>query len=106
MPLVNGNALPTGNLRGEDHGATVSLILDHSEPGQGPRLHRHPYDETWVVIEGNLTFQAGDQQLEAGPGAIVIVPPDTPHKFINHGPGRSHLVCIHASPRFVTEWLE
>ncbi len=106
MPVINTGDLPNGNLKGEDHGATISVILDHSEPGHGPRLHKHPYDETWVVIDGNITFQAGEGQLEAGPGDLVIVPPQTPHKFTNNGPGRANLVCIHASPRFVTEWLE
>jgi mannose-6-phosphate isomerase-like protein (cupin superfamily) len=106
MPVINESSLPTGNLRGADHGATISLILDHSEPGHGPRLHVHPYDETWVVIDGNVTFQAGEEQLQAGPGDIVIVPPDTPHKFTNSGSERSHLVCIHANPTFQTEWLE
>jgi quercetin dioxygenase-like cupin family protein len=106
MPLITRDALQDGNLRGEDHGATVSLILDESGPGGGPRLHRHPYDETWVVIEGSLTFQAGDERFAAGPGDIVVVPPDTPHRFTNDGPGTSRLVCIHAHPTFDTEWLE
>jgi mannose-6-phosphate isomerase-like protein (cupin superfamily) len=106
MPLITNDTLPTGNLEGEDHGATISLILDETEPGNGPRLHRHPYDETWVVIDGHLTFHAGDEQLAAGRGDIVIVPPDTPHKFTNDGPGPSKLVCIHANPTFETEWLE
>ncbi len=106
MPVIPAASLPTGNLEGEEHGATVSLILDESDPGHGPRLHRHPYDETWVVVEGCLTFQSGAERLAAGPGDIVIVPPGTPHKFTNDGPGRSRLVCIHANPTFVTEWLE
>lgn len=106
MPAINASSLPSGNLLGIDNGATISLIFDHSEPGHGPRLHKHTYDETWVVIEGHLTFQAGDERIDAGPGDIVIVPPEVPHKFINDGPGRSNIVCIHASPRFVTEWLE
>lgn len=106
MPLIKADALPTGNLKGSEHGATTSLIIDHSEPGQGPRLHRHPYDETWVVIDGNLTFQAGDEHFEAAPGDVVVVPPGTPHKFTNQGPKRANLVCIHASPTFETEWLE
>jgi mannose-6-phosphate isomerase-like protein (cupin superfamily) len=106
MPLIKAAALPTGNLKGVDYGATISLILDRSEPDHGPRLHRHPYDETWVVIDGDLSFQAGDELLDVGPGDIVIVPPDMPHKFTNRGPEPANLVCIHASPTFETEWLE
>jgi mannose-6-phosphate isomerase-like protein (cupin superfamily) len=106
MPLIKAGTLPTGNLVGAEHGATISLILDESEPGHGPRLHRHPYDETWVVVEGTLTFRAGDERLSAGPGDIVLVPPGMPHGFTNDGAGRSKLVCIHSSPRMITDWLE
>jgi len=106
MPIINASSLGTGDLRGVDYGATISLILDHSQPGQGPRLHRHPYDETWVVQEGNLTFQLGEECHQVGPGDIVIAPPSVPHKFTNDGPGPSSLVCIHANPTMVTEWLE
>ena len=106
MPVINAGTLETGNLKGEEHGATISLILDESSPGQGPRLHRHPYDETWVVQEGILTFQLGEEQVKGRTGDIVIVPPGVPHKFTNDGPGRSKLVCIHANPTMVTEWLE
>jgi quercetin dioxygenase-like cupin family protein len=106
MPIINSSTLGTGNLKGIDHGASISLILDRTKPGQGPRLHRHPYDETWVVQEGNLTFQLGDERFKTGPGDIVIAPPGVPHKFVNDGPGPSNLVCIHANPTMVTEWLE
>ena len=106
MPSVKAADLENAHLIGADHGATISLILDRSEPGDGPRLHRHPYDETWVVVEGNVTFQAGGGLDGAVAGDVVIVPADTPHKFTNDGPGRSNMVCIHASPTFQTEWLE
>jgi mannose-6-phosphate isomerase-like protein (cupin superfamily) len=106
VPIITAADRGDANIRGEEHGATVSLILDESEPGQGPRLHRHPYDETWVVQEGQITLQLGDEQFQAGPGDIAIVPRGVPHKFTNTGTGRSKLVCIHASPRFVGEWLE
>jgi quercetin dioxygenase-like cupin family protein len=106
MPIIPAGALEGTNLRGADHGATISLILDDSEPGHGPRLHRHPYDETWVVQDGNLTFQLADQRFQVRAGDVVIAPPGVPHKFTNDGPQRSKLVCIHASPTFSTEWLE
>ncbi len=106
MAVIKAHLIPNGNVEGAAHGATTSLILDNSEPGHGPRLHRHPYDETWFVQEGNVTFQAGGDREHAGPGDVVIVPPGVPHKFTNDGPGRSRLVCVHASPTFITEWLE
>ena len=102
MPIIKN----ASSFKGEENGATISLILDHSDSGQGPRLHRHPYDETWVVIEGNLTFQLGDERHNVGPGDVVIAPPGAAHKFTNDGPARSHLVCIHANPTSITEWLE
>lgn len=106
MPVINASRLETGNLKGAEHGATICLILDHSQPGHGPRLHRHPYDETWVVQEGQLTFQLGEDRIHAGPDDIVIAPPGVPHKFTNTGPAPSNLVCIHANPTMITEWLE
>lgn len=106
MPILATSQTGTERIEGAEHGATISLILDHSDPGKGPRLHRHPYDETWVVVEGNVAFQAGDEHLTAGAGDVVIAPAGSPHKFTNQGPGRSRLVCIHASPTVVGEWLE
>jgi mannose-6-phosphate isomerase-like protein (cupin superfamily) len=106
MPLIPAHDRIGSTVKGEDHGVSISLIIDESEPGQGPRLHRHAYDETWVIQEGNVTFQAGEERLHAGPGDIAMIPPGVPHKFTNDGPGRSRIVCIHASPRIVGEWLE
>jgi mannose-6-phosphate isomerase-like protein (cupin superfamily) len=96
----------TVELEGEPYGAGISVILVDNEPGQGPALHRHPYPETWVVRSGRALITAGDEETEAGPGDFVVVEPGTPHGFRNLGPGRLEIVCIHASGRFVTEWLD
>lgn len=106
MPLIHPSDRKDSTVRGEDHGASISLIIDESDPGQGPRLHRHDYDETWVIQEGNISFQVGEERLQAGPGDVAVIPPGVPHKFTNDGPGRSRIVCIHASPRIIGEWLE
>src|SRR5919201_5917830 len=89
MPVIKAEARKGDSIAGGEYGATISVILDDSEPGRGPRLHRHPYDETWVVQQGNLTFQLGEEQFAVGPGDIVIAPPGAPHKFTNDGPGQS-----------------
>jgi len=80
LGIIKAEAREGRSIEGVEHGASVSLILDESKPGEGPRLHRHPYDETWVVYEGNLTFQLGDIRHQVGPGDIVVAPPGTPHR--------------------------
>jgi len=35
------------------------LIVVDARPDGGPRLHRHPYEEVFVVQEGTATFTAG-----------------------------------------------
>ena len=87
-------------------GAGVSLIVVDAPPGSGPKLHRHPYEEVFVVQEGTATFTAGDETIEVKGGQVVVVPAGVAHKFVNSGTGRLRQVDIHASERFVTEWLE
>ncbi|MDQ3793571.1 MAG: cupin domain-containing protein [Actinomycetota bacterium] len=92
--------------QGYRHGAGVSFIVVDAPPGGGPRLHRHPYEEVFVVQEGSATFTAGEETVEVKGGQVVVVPAGVPHKFVNSGTGRLRQVDIHASERFVTEWLD
>jgi mannose-6-phosphate isomerase-like protein (cupin superfamily) len=99
---------PNRTLRfeGEGYGSGVSLFLVDNEPDEGPGLHRHPYSETWIVGSGRARFTADGQDLEAGDGDILVVGPDSPHKFVNLGPGRLDLICVHDSPAIIQEELE
>ena len=56
--------------------------------------------------QGSVTFTAGDETIEATGGQVVVVPAGVAHKFTNSGTGRLRQVDMHASERFVTEWLE
>ncbi len=109
--VVSVDALPAGGASrefvGADHGDTsVSLILVDAPPGSGPSLHRHPYEEIFVVQEGEATFTAGDVERVVRAGEIVVVPAGVPHAFVNSGGGPLRQIDIHASPRYVTEWLD
>ncbi|MBO0826266.1 MAG: cupin domain-containing protein [Streptosporangiales bacterium] len=95
------------NTEGKPYGAGISIILESTdEPGSGPRLHKHPYPETFVIRRGRAVFTVGTEELEAHAGQILVVPADTPHKFRTLGPERFESVNIHANDEFVTEWLE
>jgi quercetin dioxygenase-like cupin family protein len=90
---------------GADHGAPVSFFLIHSQPGDGPELHRHPYSETFVIEEGQATFTVGDDTIEAHAGDILVAPANVPHAFVNSGSGVLRSVNIHPVPEMETVWL-
>ena len=100
------NARGTVTFEGGDHGSEVSFFHVNNDPGEGPDLHRHPYSETWIVRSGSARFTADGVDTDAGPGDVLVVGAETPHKFKNSGTGRLELICIHASPRMIQEELE
>jgi mannose-6-phosphate isomerase-like protein (cupin superfamily) len=91
---------------GEEIGARVSVIAVHASPGAGPRLHRHPYEEVFVVLDGEATFTLGDHERVVRGGEVVVAPAGVPHAFTNTGSTPLRQVDVHVSPRFETEWLD
>jgi quercetin dioxygenase-like cupin family protein len=91
---------------GDDHGAGISFLLVDAPPGRGPGLHTHAYEEIVIVQEGTATFTAGEEQREVAAGDVVVIPPNTPHRFVNSGDGPLRQIDIHVNSRFVTEWLD
>ena len=91
---------------GAEHGdLPFSVILVHSRPGVGPKLHRHPYAEVFVVESGEATFHIGDDEIVVEGGHVVVSPPGEAHGFTNTGEGELRLTAIHGAGRFDTEWL-
>ena len=102
-PRTGGSPL----FEGADHGgAAVSFFMVDAAPGEGPRLHRHPYDEVFLVHEGEATFTVGDESIQAHRGQVVMGPRQVPHKFRNSGLGRLRMTTIHPSQRVIMEWRE
>lgn len=101
------NSRNASEFEGYLHGDTgVSFILVDMQPGEGVRLHTHPYQEIFIIQEGMATYTVGTATLEARAGQIIIAPADTPHKFVNSGEGPLRQVDIHLSKCFITRWLE
>ncbi|PYK77652.1 MAG: cupin domain-containing protein [Verrucomicrobia bacterium] len=86
---------------GQRQGAPFSTYIVTAKPGQGPPLHKHPYVEVAFVIEGSARITVGDEEREVQAGGIAVIPPNTPHRFVNSGDGILRQIDIHASPNFI-----
>ena len=96
-----------GVIPGLDLGGPVTVLAyGTDEVGVGPRLHVHPYDETFIVIAGNARFTVGDAIVDATAGDVVLGPAGVPHKFENRGPDRLQTIDIHHSPTWIQTDLE
>ena len=109
--VLNRDELPydgnTYEFEGTRHQDTeVSFIWVDMPPGGSVRLHKHPYEEIFIIQEGEATITVGDTTLQAHAGQIIIVPAKVPHKFRNTSDTQLRQVDIHTSKKFITIWLE
>ena len=79
------------------HHTHVSFIWVDMPPDGTIRLHKHPYEEIFIIQEGLATFTVDSVMLEAGAGQIIIVPADMPYKFMNAGDKQLKQIDIHVS---------
>jgi len=110
ITLLNQSELPldvvTRDFVGEQHGGVaVSVLFVDAGPGQGPRLHRHPYVELLIILEGTALVDDGESKAEVHGGQMAVVDANQPHGFVNSGDGRLKQIDIHLSPKLITEWL-
>ena len=88
---------------GGDHGSQVSSFISRNPPGTGATLHHHPYDETFVVLDGTVTFHVDGEDHVVDGGNVVVVPAGAVHGFTASGEGNMLQVSIHPSPRVIQE---
>lgn len=104
--------LGTGEVLSDRPGLRVALLVDVEEiaivdvtsaPGGSaptPPLHVHErHVESFYVIAGELAFTAGGEELVAGAGAWVQVPPNVPHTFAPAGSEPARYVNVHTPSR-------
>jgi mannose-6-phosphate isomerase-like protein (cupin superfamily) len=110
MSFLNLQQLPFVGMSyefiGEKEGAPISAYIVNAQPGQGPPLHTHPYVEVAFVIEGWATMTVGNEQRNVKAGEIVVIPVNTPHRFVNSGDTVLRQIDVHASPQFIQTNLE
>jgi quercetin dioxygenase-like cupin family protein len=81
-------------LSGKDTAERFCLIDMHVPPGGGPPPHRHDFEESFVVLEGEIEtiFRGAKSVVTAG--KTIHIPANAPHQFRNASEKPARLLCI------------
>jgi quercetin dioxygenase-like cupin family protein len=81
-------------LSGKDTNGRYCLIDMHVPPGGGPAPHRHDFEESFTILEGEIetTFRGEKGIVRAG--ETVNIPANAPHEFHNKSEKAVRLLCI------------
>jgi mannose-6-phosphate isomerase-like protein (cupin superfamily) len=70
-------------------------------PGRELEPHtQNGEDDAFYIVEGEMTFMLGEDQVPAPPGTFVLVPPGIEHGFRNEGAIPVRMLNIHAPAGF------
>jgi quercetin dioxygenase-like cupin family protein len=83
-----GNVRVTWKARGEQTGFHFATYECELQPGAGVPLHKHPFAESFYVLQGQLDFgrlneQGRQEWLACDAGDSVVAPPNAPHAILN-----------------------
>lgn len=81
-------------IAGKDTAGQFCLIDMYIPPGGGPPPHRHDFEETFSVLEGELSvvFRGSRRVLRAG--ETINVPANAPHQFHNSSSAPVRMLCV------------
>ncbi len=84
----------TITVTGNDTGGRFCIIDMHIPPGGGPAPHRHDFEETFILMEGEMeaTFRGEKSIVRAGD--TINIPSNAPHQFHNASAKPVRLLCI------------
>jgi quercetin dioxygenase-like cupin family protein len=103
LTLAQPDNLPHIGLVGDTYTVTVSgkqtdgrfCVIDmHIPPGGGPPPHRHDFEETFILLEGEMeaTFRGKKSIVHAGD--TLNIPANSPHQFHNTSTNPVRMLCI------------
>ena len=84
----------TITVSGNDTNGRFCVIDMHVPPGGGPGPHRHDFEETFILLDGEIevTFRGKKSIVHAGETANI--PSNAPHRFHNVSSEPVRLICI------------
>jgi quercetin dioxygenase-like cupin family protein len=84
----------TITVRGKETNGRFCVIDMHVPPGGGPPPHRHDFEETFILLDGEMqvTFRGEVSTVHAGDS--INVPSNASHQFHNASSEPARMICI------------
>jgi len=84
----------TITVAGEQTGGRFCVIDMHIPPGGGPPPHRHDFEETFILLEGEMAVTYRGRKSVVRAGQTLNIPANAPHQFHNASAGPARMICI------------
>ena len=81
-------------LSGEATNGRYCLIDMHIPPGGGPPPHRHDFEESFILQEGEIEATFRGEKTTVRAGETLHIPANAPHSFTNASKRTVRLLCV------------
>src|SRR5207249_2853303 len=81
-------------LSGDDTDGRYCLIDMMIPPGGGPGPHRHDFEESFTILEGEIETIFRGKKSVVRAGETINIPANAPHSFRNASQDTVRLLCI------------
>ncbi|MGB6870296.1 MAG: cupin domain-containing protein [Acidobacteriaceae bacterium] len=84
----------TITVAGKDTNGRFCVVDMHVPPGGGPPPHRHDFEESFFLLDGEMevTFRGKKSTVRAGD--TINIPSNAPHRFHNASAKPVRMICI------------
>ena len=79
---------------GKDTNNRFCVIDMHVPPGGGPGPHRHDFEETFILLDGEMEVTFRGEKSTVHAGDTINVPSNAPHQFHNASTEAVRMICI------------
>jgi mannose-6-phosphate isomerase-like protein (cupin superfamily) len=84
----------TITVAGKHTNGRFCVIDMHVPPGGGPPPHRHEFEETFILLDGEMQITFRGQKSTLCAGDTVNIPSNAPHQFHNASSKPVRMICI------------
>jgi quercetin dioxygenase-like cupin family protein len=84
----------TVTVDGDDTKGRFCVVDMHIPAGGGPGPHRHDFEETFIVLDGEIEATFRGEKSVVSAGKTINIPANAPHQFHNASANPARLICI------------